>query len=88
MKSPRFCLFFILPIFLTVSSVFAATGRQAMIATANPYATNAALEILKQGGNAADAAVAAQWVLNVVEPQSSGIGGGGFFLYYEAATKK
>jgi len=53
MKSPRFCLFFILPIFLTVSSVFAATGRQAMIATANPYATNAALEILKQGGNAA-----------------------------------
>lgn len=59
-----------------------------MVATADPRATQAALEILKNGGNAVDAAIAAQWVLNAVEPQSSGIGGGGFFLFYEASSKK
>lgn len=59
-----------------------------MVVTANPHATRAAFEILEKKGNAVDAAIAAQWVLNVVEPQSSGIGGGGFFLYYEAATKR
>jgi len=59
-----------------------------MVVTADARATEAALEILKQGGNAVDAAITAQWVLNVVEPASSGIGGGGFFLFYEAATKR
>jgi len=51
------------------------------VASANPMATEAGLHILKQGGNAIDAAIAAQMVLTVVEPQSSGIGGGCFILY-------
>ena len=56
--------------------------------TANPLASKAAAKILEEGGNAIDAAIAAQMVLNVVEPQSSGIGGGGFLLYYDAKTKR
>lgn len=57
------------------------------VATANPLATQAACEVLRDGGTAADALVAAQAVLGLVEPQSSGIGGGGFLLYYDAAAK-
>ncbi|WP_439032006.1 gamma-glutamyltransferase family protein [Gordonia terrae] len=56
-------------------------------ATANPLATGAACEVLRDGGTAADALVAAQMVLGLVEPQSSGIGGGAFALYYDAASK-
>lgn len=54
-----------------------------MAATANPHATDAAIEMLAQGGHAVDAAIAAHLVLGLVEPQSSGIGGGGFMLVYE-----
>ena len=57
-----------------------------MAVTANAHATNAAVEMLRSGGSAADAAVAAQFVLNVEEPQSSGIGGGAFLLFFEAAS--
>ena len=62
-----------------------ARAKSHMVATANPMATEAGLEILRTGGNAADAAVAIQLVLNLVEPQSSGLGGGAFILHWDAA---
>jgi gamma-glutamyltranspeptidase/glutathione hydrolase len=64
----------------------AAAKTTAIIAAANPLAADAGMEILRQGGSAADAAVAIQAMLGLVEPQSSGVGGGGFMLYYEAKT--
>ncbi len=67
-----------------VQKVSKATGDDFMIATANPLATQAGYEILKKGGTAADAAITAQLVLGLVEPQSSGLGGGAFALYYDA----
>lgn len=63
-----------------------ATGTRYMAVTAHPLATQVGAEILRGGGSAADAAVAVQLVLGLVEPQSSGIGGGGFALYYDAKT--
>ncbi len=65
-----------------------ARSRLFMAVTANSYATDAAVEILRAGGTAADAAIAAQLVLNLVEPQSSGLGGGGFLLYHDAREKR
>jgi gamma-glutamyltranspeptidase/glutathione hydrolase len=66
----------------------AVASTRDMIATANPLATETGLRILQQGGTAIDAAIASQLVLNIVEPQSSGIGGGAFIVYYHAKTKK
>lgn len=59
-------------------------GEKAMVVTAHPEATRTALRILLDGGNAIDAAVAASFVLGVIEPYSSGIGGGGFMLVHRA----
>ncbi len=66
----------------------AVHARRYMAVTAHPLASAAAAEILKSGGSAADAAIAAQLVLNHVEPQSSGIGGGGFVLYWDAKAQR
>ncbi len=57
-----------------------------MVAAANPLAVEAGLSSLRAGGSAADAAIAIQAVLGLVEPQSSGIGGGAFMMYFEAAS--
>jgi len=59
------------------------TARKYMVAAANPLAVEAGYEMLKQGGTAIDAAIATQLVLTLVEPQSSGIGGGAFLMYYD-----
>tara|TARA_A100001391_G_scaffold191570_1_gene165037 strand:- start:408 stop:815 length:408 start_codon:yes stop_codon:yes gene_type:complete len=57
-----------------------------MVAAANPDAVEAGLAALRAGGDAVDAAIAVQTVLSLVEPQSSGIGGGAFMVHYEADT--
>ncbi len=61
-------------------------GRTWMIAAANPHAAEAGAAILAAGGSAADAMIAAQTVLGLVEPQSSGLGGGAFLVWFDAAT--
>jgi gamma-glutamyltranspeptidase/glutathione hydrolase len=65
-----------------------AVGTGGAVATVDPDATAIGLRVLRRGGNAADAAVAAAAALGVTEPYSAGIGGGGFFLYYDAGTGK
>jgi len=62
-----------------------ATARQHMAASANPLATQAGVDVLRAGGSAVDAAVAMQMVLTLVEPQSSGIGGGAFLMHWDGA---
>jgi len=61
---------------------------QAWVAAANPLAVQAGLEILARGGNAIDAAVAVQTMLGLVEPQSSGVAGGAFLMYYDAGSRE
>lgn len=65
-----------------------AKGPTAMVAAANPMAVDAGLAVLKAGGSAVDAAVAVQAVLGLVEPQSSGVGGGAFMTFYDAKTRQ
>lgn len=64
------------------------TAKKFMVATANPLASDAGYQVLKAGGSAIDAAIAMQMVLNLVEPQSSGIGGGAFLLHSDGTTVK
>ncbi|SME93865.1 gamma-glutamyltransferase 1 Threonine peptidase. MEROPS family T03 [Tistlia consotensis] len=89
----RFLLLLLLalaPLCLDAAPASARSGKLAagMVAAANPRAAEAGMAILRQGGSAMDAAVAIQAMLGLVEPQSSGIGGGAFLLYWDAAAQK
>ncbi|WP_159613978.1 gamma-glutamyltransferase [Glutamicibacter sp. JC586] len=71
-----------------VEKIPTATGYGGSVSTVDPEASAAAMSILRKGGNAVDAAVAAAATLGVTEPYSAGIGGGGYFVYYNAKTGK
>lgn len=64
------------------------TAKKYMVAAANPLATDAGYQVLRAGGSAIDAAIAVQMVLTLVEPQSSGIGGGAFLMHFDGQMVK
>ena len=74
--------FFLLPI------AEASQPSKGIVVTANKYASEAAAQIIKKGGTALDAAITAQLILTMTTPQSTGIGGGGFMLYWDNANSK
>ena len=63
-------------------------GYGGAVSSVDPYASKVGLDVLKRGGNAADAAVAMASALGVTEPYSAGIGGGGYFVFYNAANRR
>ena len=92
MSSHRLRLRFVPLAVLLVAAPFVAAKapvaqkQEAAVVAANPIAVEAGLQILREGGSAVDAAVAIQAMLGLVEPQSSGIGGGAFMLHFDAAS--
>lgn len=79
-------LFALLALTIPAAAVPTAAGAQGMVTSADPRATEAGQAILRQGGSATDAAMAMMLALTVVEPQSSGIGGGGFLVHNDGRT--
>lgn len=69
------------------ATVPATVDQRAFVIAANPLAARAGVEVLERGGSATDAAVAVQAMLSLVEPQSSGVGGGAFMTYYDAGSR-
>jgi gamma-glutamyltranspeptidase/glutathione hydrolase len=81
---------FLVALFFAAPASFAggqAIAKRAALSTAHPLATRVGLGVLQRGGNAADAAVAVALALAVVHPQAGNLGGGGFLLYYDAASR-
>ena len=70
----------------SISATESTWSKGAMVSAGNPYASEAGLEMLKAGGSAIDAAIATHLVLGLVEPQSSGLGGGAFILHFERTS--
>ncbi|MEE2667851.1 MAG: gamma-glutamyltransferase, partial [Pseudomonadota bacterium] len=83
---------FLITIFLILSFlsnfVEASDHSKSIVVTSNPYASKAAAEILRNGGSAVDAAITAQFVLTLTQPQSTGLGGGAFMLYWDKSSEK
>ena len=83
---------FLIIIFLILSFLFnsveASDHSKSIVVTSNPYASKAAAEILRNGGSAVDAAITAQFVLTLTQPQSTGLGGGAFMLYWDKSSEK
>lgn len=67
---------------------YQAKGKERMVVTPNKEATEIGLSVLEKGGTAVDAAIAVSFALSVLRPQSTGLGGGGFMLYYDKKEKK
>ncbi len=89
MPIPSRFLGLVLALALTACATPSATQAPSggMVAAANPMAAEAGVKVLRAGGSAVDAAVAVQAVLGLVEPQSSGLGGGAFMTYYDAKSR-
>lgn len=87
-KSLRFVLFCLLVLTASANASLAAVGKNGMVSSTHSLATEAAVDILESGGNAIDAAVAIQFILSVIQPQSTGLGGGSIILYYDANAEE